>query len=555
MKFIQRLKNCSDATSNEDSPNDDNGKQTFEEVCYTSSQFKGVRTPLDLAVLEYCACKFLAQISSIKNGTTGAKTKMNGAMSEDGCVVSIKIQKSDIASLSHYGTSDSSSSNSSSVPRHSWKSIGEYPIVARISPTLTVQGFRQMLGQRLSSALKLKQNDQQCHVPDDHCHDAAQLHFPDSSSLPRTSIVSPEMTIMNQVALSCESKESNGRTNHGYQNDGDEFGFVTMEDLTAKNTNAIAESKNKEEIELIGNIVENEGTIIVNWPSHLNDAFEEDVFFAKDEFWTEKQTKARKEEEDNGIDRTRKKNSISVMDCISKYCEMEELDETDMWYCNKCKEHVRAWKQFHLYRTPPILIIHLKRFHFSSTTHRRDKIDTLIDFPLIDLDLRGVVGHSEEENKDSEDPLPVYDCYAVSNHFGGLGGGHYTAYAKGDDGVWCNFDDSRVTTVGDESEVVSSAAYCLYYKRKDVDAADNDEDAIVKDVGEDMPVLPSPGSTLLKQQHDIHDSVNMEVDSNNQVDLANTGSSSSYKSATTDDSMAMDGNDTSLDLLSDDLLN
>lgn len=121
--------------------------------------------------------------------------------------------------------------------------------------------------------------------------------------------------------------------------------------------------------------------------------------------------------------------------------------------------------------------------------------------------------------------------------------------------MWCNFDDSRVTTVGDESEVVSSAAYCLYYKRKDVDAADKDEDAIVKDVGEDMPVLPSPGSTLLKQQHDIHDSVNMEVDSNNQVDLANTGSSSSYKSATTDDSMAMDGNDTSLDLLSDDLLN
>ena len=24
----------------------------------------------------------------------------------------------------------------------------------------------------------------------------------------------------------------------------------------------------------------------------------------------------------------------------------------------------------------------------------------------------------------------IYDLYAVSNHFGGLGGGHYTAYAK-----------------------------------------------------------------------------------------------------------------------------
>ena len=24
----------------------------------------------------------------------------------------------------------------------------------------------------------------------------------------------------------------------------------------------------------------------------------------------------------------------------------------------------------------------------------------------------------------------LYDLYAVSNHFGGLGGGHYTAYCK-----------------------------------------------------------------------------------------------------------------------------
>lgn len=28
------------------------------------------------------------------------------------------------------------------------------------------------------------------------------------------------------------------------------------------------------------------------------------------------------------------------------------------------------------------------------------------------------------------DKRVIYDLYAVSNHFGGLGGGHYTAYAK-----------------------------------------------------------------------------------------------------------------------------
>ena len=28
---------------------------------------------------------------------------------------------------------------------------------------------------------------------------------------------------------------------------------------------------------------------------------------------------------------------------------------------------------------------------------------------------------------------PIYDLYAISNHYGGLGGGHYTAFAKNGD--------------------------------------------------------------------------------------------------------------------------
>jgi ubiquitin carboxyl-terminal hydrolase 4/11/15 len=42
----------------------------------------------------------------------------------------------------------------------------------------------------------------------------------------------------------------------------------------------------------------------------------------------------------------------------------------------------------------------------------------------------------------------VYDLFAVANHFGGLGGGHYTAYALNHiDQKWYNFDDSRVSEI------------------------------------------------------------------------------------------------------------
>lgn len=70
-------------------------------------------------------------------------------------------------------------------------------------------------------------------------------------------------------------------------------------------------------------------------------------------------------------------------------------------------------------------------------------------FPLQGLDLSGYVRGSQGLHDPSQAPL--YDCYAVSNHYGGLGGGHYTAYGQmPDDKHWYLFDDSRVDTVQPE---------------------------------------------------------------------------------------------------------
>lgn len=55
--------------------------------------------------------------------------------------------------------------------------------------------------------------------------------------------------------------------------------------------------------------------------------------------------------------------------------------------------------------------------------YSRNKLDTRVDFPLHGLDLTPYVLHTQSVQ-------PVYDLYAVSNHYGSLGGGHYTAYAR-----------------------------------------------------------------------------------------------------------------------------
>jgi ubiquitin carboxyl-terminal hydrolase 4/11/15 len=53
----------------------------------------------------------------------------------------------------------------------------------------------------------------------------------------------------------------------------------------------------------------------------------------------------------------------------------------------------------------------------------------------------------------------------VSNHYGGLGGGHYTAYGK-NNGKWYEFNDSSVRVINGGS-ISGSGAYILFYKRKD----------------------------------------------------------------------------------------
>lgn len=118
----------------------------------------------------------------------------------------------------------------------------------------------------------------------------------------------------------------------------------------------------------------------------------------------------------------RKKRGVTLDECLDEFNKEEVLSENDAWYCPRCKEHRRASKKFELWKTPDILVMHLKRF--SASRGFRDKLDVLVDFPVEGLDMTGRV-EAPEDGKGL-----IYDLFAVDNHYGGLGGGHYTAYAK-----------------------------------------------------------------------------------------------------------------------------
>ncbi|EEF43462.1 ubiquitin carboxyl-terminal hydrolase 9 [Ricinus communis] len=148
--------------------------------------------------------------------------------------------------------------------------------------------------------------------------------------------------------------------------------------------------------------------------------------------------------------------AVSLFSCLEAFLTEEPLGPDDMWYCPGCKEHRQATKKLDLWTLPEILVFHLKRFSYSR--YLKNKLDTFVDFPIHNLDLSKFV-------KRKDDRSYVYELYAISNHYGGLGGGHYTAFAKlMDESRWYNFDDSRVSPVN-EADIKTSAAYVLFYRR------------------------------------------------------------------------------------------
>ena len=107
------------------------------------------------------------------------------------------------------------------------------------------------------------------------------------------------------------------------------------------------------------------------------------------------------------------------------------------------------------------MIIHLKRFK-SKHTFRHRKNTSKVDFPIVGLDLKQFLPLEIMETEDA-----IYDLFAISNHSGGLDGGHYYCYAKNPlNNFWYCFNDSSVRRLSTES-LCTSGAYMLFYERRE----------------------------------------------------------------------------------------
>ncbi|XP_030892430.1 ubiquitin carboxyl-terminal hydrolase 8 isoform X3 [Leptonychotes weddellii] len=141
-------------------------------------------------------------------------------------------------------------------------------------------------------------------------------------------------------------------------------------------------------------------------------------------------------------------------DCLRLFSKEEKLTDNNRFYCSHCRTRRDSLKKIEIWKLPPVLLVHLKRFSYDGRW--KQKLQTSVDFPLENLDLaQYVIGPKNN--------LKKYNLFSVSNHYGGLDGGHYTAYCKNAARQrWFKFDDHEVSDIS-VSSVKSSAAYILFY--------------------------------------------------------------------------------------------
>uniref|UniRef100_A0A8C4EFP0 Ubiquitin carboxyl-terminal hydrolase n=1 Tax=Dicentrarchus labrax TaxID=13489 RepID=A0A8C4EFP0_DICLA len=191
----------------------------------------------------------------------------------------------------------------------------------------------------------------------------------------------------------------------------------------------------------------------------------------------------------------------SIQSCLHQFTSVELLMGNNKLLCESCTErrqkqlllfssfmehkvekmYTSARKQMLISSLPPVITLHLKRFHQAGMNLR--KVNRHVDFPLI-LDLAPFCSASCK-NLAAGDRV-LYSLYGIVEHSGSMRGGHYTAYVKvrapqrkteqhhrnlsgqldaggSSQGQWVYISDTTVQTVP-ESRVLNSQAYLLFYE-------------------------------------------------------------------------------------------
>lgn len=97
----------------------------------------------------------------------------------------------------------------------------------------------------------------------------------------------------------------------------------------------------------------------------------------------------------NLASKRRSKHMMTLNSCLYAFCKEEELGKDELYHCSKCKTMQLAKKKLDIWRLPPLLIIHLKRFQF--VNNNWIKSQKVVNFPHVAFDPSNYMSQSDKD--------------------------------------------------------------------------------------------------------------------------------------------------------------
>ena len=133
--------------------------------------------------------------------------------------------------------------------------------------------------------------------------------------------------------------------------------------------------------------------------------------------------------------------------CLDDFMKAEEISDRQ---CDECKARCDAKKKYSIKNSPPVLVVHIKRF--AHTGRGFKKLNTFVSYPE-ELNIEPYIYDAGDGEKAEKAEGFDYSLNGVVVHGGTLNGGHYSAFVRraktdignnSNDHDWVYMSDSRV---------------------------------------------------------------------------------------------------------------
>jgi ubiquitin C-terminal hydrolase len=161
--------------------------------------------------------------------------------------------------------------------------------------------------------------------------------------------------------------------------------------------------------------------------------------------------------------------SFDIYQCLDNMIKNEQLDSNNKMKCEMCGLKNQASTKSLFWKTPKLLVLHIKRFSVNSFGIPIQKINNNVTYPIKDLDLSKYFNPFSPYKTHSKYDLIGINLHQSLGHDENINCGHYTSIVKNKtNNNWYLYNDSNnLEMIYTKEKLQNPNTYLLFYYRHD----------------------------------------------------------------------------------------